>query len=209
MKKPIYILSVIIFITLVSSCTSINKINVSYYETRQQNINKGAIPYSPVVADLKVDIDRKISGSASREVDIYNYNNSSIENTKQQALYNAMTNSGADIVIDPIYKINANNDGNDKKVIIQAEVTGFYGKYLNIHKADTTELKNIIKYGSQSTIHYNSPSVNQETTIVTAPTISPSNNKKKRKIIGWTIGTLLLAGLTIGLTIPFIGRSVY
>ena len=55
-----------------------------------------------------------------------------------------MVNSGADVVIDPIFKVNiTNNDGRDDKVTIQAEVTGFYAKYTNAHKADANEIQNL------------------------------------------------------------------
>lgn len=141
MKKNLLVSS-IVFIT---ACSTTNKINTTYYETRQQPINKGSIPYNPVIADLKVDVDKKITGTAIRQVDYLN--NTEIENTKQQALYNAITNSGADLIIDPIFKITANNnDGRDQKVTIQAEVSGFYGKYTNVHKMDIGE-SNILQMG--------------------------------------------------------------
>ena len=109
-----------------------NKINTTVYETRQQNINKDALPYNPVIADLKVDLEKKVSGTSIRQVD--RYNDFELENTKQAALYNAMSNSGADVVVDPIYKVNiTNNDGRDDKITIQSEVSGFFGKYTSIH----------------------------------------------------------------------------
>ena len=124
-----------------SSCSQMtyNKINTTVYETRQQDIQKGAMPFNPVIADLKVDLDKKISGSSIRQV--VRYNDFELENTKQAALYNAMSNSGADVVVDPIYKVNiTNNEGRDDKITIQSEVSGFFGKYTSIHKADATEL---------------------------------------------------------------------
>lgn len=140
-KKINYLILGSMFISACSS-TSLNKINSTIYETRQQPINKGAIPYNPVVVDLNVDVNKKITGSSIRQVD--RFNDFELENTKQAAMYNAMTNSGADVVIDPIYKITiTNNDGRDTKVTIQAEVTGFYAKYTNAHKADATELQNM------------------------------------------------------------------
>lgn len=140
-KKLFYLISAAM---LVSSCsgTAFNKINTTIYQTRQQPINKGAIPYNPVVVDLNVDINKKITGASIRQVD--RYNEFELENTKQAALYNAMVNSGADVVIDPIFKVNiTNNDGRDDKVTIQAEVTGFYAKYTNAHKADANEIQNL------------------------------------------------------------------
>ncbi len=140
-KKIIYLFGTAMFFYSCSG-TTFNKINTTMYETRQQNINKGSIPYNPVVVDLSVDINKKVTGTSIRQVD--RYNEFELENTKQAALYNAISNSGADVVIDPIFKINiTNNDGRDTKITIQAEVTGFYAKYTNAHKADATEIKNL------------------------------------------------------------------
>jgi hypothetical protein len=140
-KKLFYLISGTLLVTSCSG-TTFNKINTSIYETRQQPINKGAIPYNPVVVDLSVDINKKVSGTSIRQVD--RYNDFELENTKQAALYNAMSNSGADVVIDPIFKVNiTNNDGRDDKITIQAEVSGFYAKYTNAHKADATEIQNL------------------------------------------------------------------
>lgn len=141
LKNLFYFSSGIILMTSCSG-TTFNKINTSIYETRQQPINKGAIPYNPVVVDLNVDINKKVSGTSIRQVD--RYNDFELENTKQAALYNAMSNSGADVIIDPIFKVNiTNNDGRDDKITIQAEVSGFYAKYTNAHKADATEIQNL------------------------------------------------------------------
>ncbi|MFN8268371.1 MAG: hypothetical protein U0T31_10230 [Chitinophagales bacterium] len=129
---------------LMMSCSgvSLNKLNTTIYETRQQTINRNSIPYNPVVVDLSVDINKKISGSSIRQVNMYSVEE--VENTKQAALYNAMNNSGADVVIDPIFKVNiSNNEGRDTKVTIQAEVSGFFAKYTNAHKADVNEIQNL------------------------------------------------------------------
>ncbi|MCC6516505.1 MAG: hypothetical protein IT275_09130 [Chitinophagales bacterium] len=143
--KKIKIFSFVVFGSmLIASCssTSLNKINTSVYDTRQQKINKNSIPYNPVVVDLVVDINKKVSGSNLRQVD--RYTDYELQNAKEAALYNAMTNSGADVIIDPIYKINiSNNDGRDAKITIQTEVTGFYAKYTNAHKADANEIQNL------------------------------------------------------------------
>ena len=68
---------------LMMSCSGValNKVNTTMYETRQQSINKNAIPYNPVVVDLNVDINKKISGSSIRQVSVYS--EAEVENTKQ------------------------------------------------------------------------------------------------------------------------------
>jgi len=95
----------------------------------------------PIIIGV-IDINKKISGSSIRQVSVYS--EAEVENTKQAALYNAMNNSGADVVIDPIFKVNiSNNEGRDTKITIQAEVTGFFAKYTNAHKADANEIQNL------------------------------------------------------------------
>lgn len=213
MKKIKYFIVSIITVMFASSCSQMtfNKINTTVYETRQQDINKGAIPYNPVIADLKVDLDKKISGTSIRQVN--RYNDFELDNTKQAALYNAMSNSGADVVVDPIYKVNiTNNDGRDDKITIQSEVSGFFGKYTNIHKADATELSNASIGGAL--LYSNNNSVTQKQAFVpvipepdpatTAAAIA-AKKKKKRKIIGWTVGTTLILSLGMGLGLGLTG----
>jgi len=145
MKNNKLLILPLLGIGMFTSCTTTNKINTSIYTTRQQPINREALPYNPMIADLKVDADKKVSGTAIRQVDFMSDNE--IENTKQLALYNAMSNSGADVIVDPIFKVNiSNNDGKDRKITIQADVSGYFGKYLNIHKADAEELKALLLY---------------------------------------------------------------
>lgn len=211
MNKIKFLILSIIVAVFASSCSqmSYNKINTTVYETRQQDINKGALPYNPVIADLKVDLDKKISGSSIRQV--IRYNESELENTKQASLYNAVINSGADVVIDPIFKINiTNNDGRDDKVTIQSEVSGFFGKYTSIHKADATELLNAANSGGL--LYSNNNNVSQKQNIIPViPDPNPATSaedaarkkKKKRKIIGWTIGSTLIMSLSIGLGLKY------
>ena len=57
------LLAIIIVALVFPSCSQMayNKINTSVYETRQQDIDKGALPFNPVIADLQVDLSKKIS----------------------------------------------------------------------------------------------------------------------------------------------------
>lgn len=215
-KIKILLLSIIVAV-FATSCSqmSYNKINTTIYQTRQQDISKGAIPYNPVIADLKVDLDKKISGSSIRQV--IRYNESELQNSKESSLYNAITNSGADVVVDPIFKINiTNNDGRDDKVTIKSEVTGFFGKYTSIHKADATELLNASNSGLLLNTNNNNVSQNQNIVPV-IPDPNPAmsaeeaaaKKKKKRKIIGWTIGSTLIMSLSLGLGLALAGGSGY
>lgn len=214
MRKIKNLILLTLTVIFVSSCSQMtfNKINTTVYETRQQDIEKGSLPYNPVIADLKVDLDKKISGTSIRQVD--RYNNFELENTKQAALYNAMSNSGADVVVDPIYKVNiSNNDGRDDKITIQSEVSGFFGKYINIHKADASELSNssiggALLYKNNNTVsqkQYIVPVIPDPDSAATTAANEEKNKKKKRKIIGWTIGTTLILGLGLGLGLGLSG----
>lgn len=216
MKKSKNLAYMILVIVFASSCSQVtfNKINTTVYETRQQDINKGAIPYNPVIADLRVDLDKKISGSSIRQVT--RYNDFELENTKQAALYNAVTNSSADVVIDPVFKINiTNNDGRDDKVTIQAEVSGFFGKYTDIHKAETKELENAmyggsVLYSKASNITNSkniTPLIPDPDQAATAAATEAHNKKKRRKIIGWTVGTTLILSLGLGLGLGLSGNG--
>ncbi len=208
MKKYKFISFAIIVALFMSSCSQMtfNKINTTVYETRQQDINKGAIPYNPVIADLKVDLDKKITGSSIRQVNTFN--EFELENTKQASLYNAVTNSGADVVVDPIFKINiTNNNGKDDKISIQSEVSGFYGKYTSIHKADANELVNASYGGAIAYLNDNGNSTQKQIVAPIIPDPDPAataaeaakKKKKRRRIIGWTIGSTLIFSLAIGL----------
>lgn len=201
------LLAIIIVALVFPSCSQMayNKINTSVYETRQQDIDKGALPFNPVIADLQVDLSKKISGTSIRQVS--RFNDLGLENTKEAALYNAVTNSGADVVVDPIFKINiSNNDGRDEKVTIQSEVTGFFGKYTSIHKATTAELENAVY--DRSLLYANTPTATNKNSSAVLPIEedmalaaekAAALKKKKRKAIGWAVGSTLILSLTLGL----------
>lgn len=215
MKKNKIIYLFILSVVLTTSCSQMayNKINTTIYETRKQDVDKGALPYNPVIADLKVDLDKKITGSSIRQVNKFSDNEIGV--TKEASMYNAITNSGADVLIDPIYKINiSNNNGKDDKVTIQSDVSGFFGKYTSIHKADANELINA-SYDSNF-------SVSQSATTSVKPSVMPdipdpaaeaaklaAKKKRKRKAIGWTVGSLLILGVSLGLGLGLNGLSGY
>lgn len=113
---------------LATSCT-VGK----YYSARSMPISKDALPYNPVIADLNVDITKKITGKIKAK-------GVSLEDAKQLAIFDAMENSGADVVVEPVFKVIT------KKTKRTAEVTGYYGKYINVHEATSEELDNLLKY---------------------------------------------------------------
>jgi hypothetical protein len=217
LKVTYTLLSVLLLVSC--SPVSLNKLNTTIYETRQQDIQKGALPYNPVIADLKVDLEKKVSGSSIRQ--ITNYSAYELENTKQASLYNAVTNSGADVVVDPVFKINiSNNDGKDSKITIQSEVSGFYGKYLNIHKADSIELRNStyfkppIKVNNNESVSNNTAKANsffQKTITDTQNSAedAAAKKKKKRKLIGWAVGSTLISIIVLGVGLGVGMRNIF
>jgi hypothetical protein len=118
-----------IFLAIGTTLTSC-KPGAKLFTTRDIPINRESIPYNPIVADLKVDISRKVTGTIKEK-------NITIENAKNLALYNAMETSGADVIVDPMYKIETKG----KKTT--ATVTGYFGTYENVHKASEIELQNL------------------------------------------------------------------
>jgi len=111
---------------MLTSCKVVTKT----YTSRSIPITREAIPYNPVIADIKVDLSSKISGTVTVK-------NVSQDNAKQLAIYNAMETSGADVVIDPIFKIET------KGIKTTATVYGYFGAYENVHKATEAELQNL------------------------------------------------------------------
>lgn len=115
-----------LFALAMSSCKPVTKM----YTSRNIPINREAIPYNPIIADLKVDLSKKVTGSITAK-------NVTTENAKHLAIYNAMETSGADVVVDPVFKIET------KGIKTKASVSGYFGIYDNVHKATKDELENL------------------------------------------------------------------
>ena len=74
----------------------------------------------PVLVDVDVDLNTRVTATSPKVKGVYD--------AISTAYYYALENSGADVIIDPVYKVTSHG----KKSI--ATVTGFYGKYSNARK---------------------------------------------------------------------------
>lgn len=116
MKKVLIIAGVATFV--LSSCA------VSF-ANRKQKINNQTIYTTPMRADVEVDLNKKVTGTATQK---------GLALAKEAALYDAMQKSGADVIVDPIFTVRQVSMKN-----YQADVTGFYGKYSAIKKLDIAD----------------------------------------------------------------------
>lgn len=134
MKKIHYILMMAIFAgAIATSCSS------KIYSTRQTPILRESIPANPIIADMEVDITKKVTGEA-----MVKGGSATIDNAKQMALWKAMEDNSADVIVDPIFALVIKSGIFRKK--ITATVMGYKGKYTDVHVASEKEIKNLLIY---------------------------------------------------------------
>jgi hypothetical protein len=128
MKKNI--LLGLAFVGLMSSCglLKITKSTPRTVETYNSNII-----IKPLVAEVEVDVNKKITATGISL-------SGNEEAAKEMAKWQAIQDSGADIIIDPVYHITIVG----KKVT--AVVTGYFGKYTKIETVTSTEVENLNMY---------------------------------------------------------------
>ena len=114
MKRIYFILAAFVIAALFSSCS------MTKYEARTYPGVRSNVLIVPMVAEVSVDINKKITGQGKSNNELA---------AKEAAIYNAIQLSGADMVIDPIYVITIS------RTSVMAQVTGFYGKYKEIRKS--------------------------------------------------------------------------
>lgn len=101
---------------VVVSCT------VKKYGSREQDIVNQTIFTRPMVADVDVNVNKKIEGYAEDKV---------LDDAKSKARHDALTKSGADIIVDPVYSYEKPMYGKYK-----VTVQGYYGKYTDVRPMD-------------------------------------------------------------------------
>lgn len=124
MKKRFFLIGSIALSSILVSCAT------SSHQTRTQKVLRTPILTSPMVADVKVDLTKKIEGHAEDK---------SLEAAKSKARNEAVIKSGADIIVDPVYSYRKALVGKYK-----VTVQGFYGKYesvRNLNLPDTSIYK--------------------------------------------------------------------
>lgn len=115
------------FVGLMSSC-SIIKSTPRTVETYNSNII-----IKPLVAEVEVDVNKKITATGVSTT-------GNEDAAKEMAKWQAIQDSGADIIIDPVYHITITG----KKVT--ATVTGYFGKYTKIETVSSSEVENLNMY---------------------------------------------------------------
>ncbi|MFT4601021.1 MAG: molybdopterin-binding protein [Arenicella sp.] len=115
-------------VLILASCSVTKVTNRTIAATETEIIIK------PLLAEVDVDVSKKIIGTAT-------VTRMSVAEAKELAKWDALEKSGADIMIDPIYKI---THSFWRKVTV--EVTGFAGKYTEIAPMNEADLKNLELY---------------------------------------------------------------
>lgn len=126
MKKVV----IIALIGMVTVSCSMSRRTVT---NRTINASSQNIIVKPLVAEVQVDITRKISGTGV-------VTNGNVNDAKELAKWNAINSSGADIIVDPIYDVSI------KGMTVEAKVVGFFGKYVKIETVKDEDLDKIELY---------------------------------------------------------------
>ncbi|MEZ5196711.1 MAG: hypothetical protein R2764_10005 [Bacteroidales bacterium] len=131
MRKITSIIFATVIITMITGCSSLK------YSYRQVEIPEQNLLVTPVLVDLNVNLEQRVTASSPKV--------KGVNDAISTAYYMALENSGADVIIDPVYKVKSSG----KKSI--ATVSGFYGKYSNARQIvdavpgyqalDTTNIK--------------------------------------------------------------------
>lgn len=178
-------------ILLLVLSTSLISCSKSYVSHRSVNIQRKDLITNSLVADVSVDLQKKITAESGRK--------NNINLAMDDAYFNAITNNKIDILVDPVYNITTT-----PRILIFggkaiATVTGFPGKYTStkpIYEAvkqynmDTSFAKNFALLNYASTRESTTPKAFEK----------PLDPKKKA--LGGavaTVGILLLLRSILGL----------
>lgn len=159
MKKLIFP-GLAMLIIVVSACSSIR------HSYRQIEIPEHGLIVTPVVVDVEVDINKKVTATSPKI--------KGVENAISMAYYMAIQNSGADVIIDPVYKVTSKG----RKSI--ATVSGYYGIYKNARKL-TDALDEFEAYDTLN-IKKASMLLNGFITPVTPTRVSETGKQKKKAL---------------------------
>lgn len=161
MKKIAISVLVFSLIVLFNSCSSIK------HSYRQVEIPEQNLLVTPVLVDLDVDLNKRVYAVSPKV--------KGVNDAISTAYYMALEKSGADVIVDPVYKVES---GRKKSI---ATVSGFYGKYSNVRKVvdaiqeyedlDTTNIKKALMLING----FKMP---------TTPTIISETKKQKKKALG-------------------------
>ncbi len=138
MKRNLIFLAVIIFVVTFSSCKTSRVHNITQAQARIVDTDFGVIT-APIIGELDdvsckriVDsVEFYIGGFKNAERDILPY----LDEYKRYTIANFCTRNGYDIIINPLFQVSTNEDGNMLKVV----VTGFPARYKNFRQATSTD----------------------------------------------------------------------
>ena len=116
MRKLLSVFAMVLVAVLLSSCTS------TIYSSRQAWIPEKDLLVMPTVVDIEVDMENKVEATSNRV--------EGVDNAINNAYYKALEKSGADVIVDPVYKVETTGFGRFGGKSI-ATITGFTGKYVN------------------------------------------------------------------------------
>ncbi|MCB9187806.1 MAG: hypothetical protein H6599_00855 [Flavobacteriales bacterium] len=108
--------------------------------TREIKTSESTVYQKKLIAELEVDVTKKINGTATVKLTGADQLEGKIgggdpyERAKNLAKWNAIETSNADAIADPIYNIN------QKGNTVTVEVQGFYSKFKNIEVATNDDL---------------------------------------------------------------------
>ncbi|MCD4682905.1 MAG: hypothetical protein K8R86_06455 [Bacteroidales bacterium] len=101
-------------IAIITSCSSLK------HSYRQVEIQEQSLLVTPVLVDIDVNLEKRVTAVSPKV--------KGVNDAISTAYYMALEKSGADVIIDPVYKVES---GRKKSI---ATVAGFYGKYSNARK---------------------------------------------------------------------------
>lgn len=127
------ILGFLLIAFVIGSCTTVR------VTSRTIDASRNDIIVKPMLAEVEVDLNKKVTGTATIR-GLIKSKKTPISQIKKLAHWDACEKSGADIIVDPVYKIT-------KKIgSVTVEVFGFYGKYKSVETVQPAELENLNLY---------------------------------------------------------------
>lgn len=142
MKKYSIILATIAI--LLGSCSSMQ------YTSRQVNVAKQDIIASPTIVDIRVDYSKRITVTSRLH--------KTIQESIQEARYEALIQGNADVIVDPVFKVE--HQGFRYKV----SLTGFAGYYENsrtlyedvqlLHQIDKADIEKYVILHNPEVLQY-------------------------------------------------------
>jgi hypothetical protein len=125
--------AVAIAVIAFASCRTV-RTNPRVIDAQESNIL-----IKPMLAEVEVDLTKKITGTATIR-GLIKSKKTPVREIKRLAMSDACDKSGADIVIDPIFKVTKGIG------YATVEVTGFYGKYISVETMKAADLEKIELY---------------------------------------------------------------